>query len=271
MKIYTEDFDGYVYNIEVEDNHNYFAETILVSNCHEDSTTEGKHGDIMNMKFIDTLRPWTELAIGGGNPLSHPQLEDFLQKCKSRNIICNLTVNQKHFVSQYDLVKKLLDNKLIYGLGVSVNSDISNIIDKVSSYSNIVLHTICGVMSVDDYRKLYDKNLKVLILGYKHFRRGNDYFSPEVEKNQKDLYNEMNEMLAHFKVVSFDNLAIKQLECERLLSPEEWEQFYMGDDGKYTMYIDGVNKKYVKSSISTIRKDLTDDIVEMFNDVRNNQ
>ena len=41
--------------------------------CHEDSVSDGKHGNI-NHEFFKTLRPHTEIAIGGGNPLEHPQL-----------------------------------------------------------------------------------------------------------------------------------------------------------------------------------------------------
>jgi len=236
--------------------------------CHEDSSPTGEHGDILQQKFIETLMPYTELAIGGGNPLSHPDLVPFLEKCRNLKIICNLTVNQIHFVSQHDLVVKLLDEKLIYGLGVSVTGDISHIYEDINKYPNIVLHTICGVMSIEDYKKMYDKGLKILILGYKHFRRGNDYFCDAVEQNQRDLFAEMPELIKHFKVVSFDNLAISQLDARRLMPKEQWDEFYMGDDGKYTMYIDGVNEKYVKSSVSTVRKDLLDNIVDMFIDVR---
>ena len=35
--------------------------------CHEGSTTDGKFGDIMNEKFIDTLHPYQEVALGGGD------------------------------------------------------------------------------------------------------------------------------------------------------------------------------------------------------------
>ena len=33
-KISKEYYNGKVYNVEVEDNHNYFAGGLLVSNCH---------------------------------------------------------------------------------------------------------------------------------------------------------------------------------------------------------------------------------------------
>ena len=88
MKITRQKFEGFVYNIEVVDNHNYFANTILVSNCHENSSSLGLHGDILNLPFIVSLSPWTELAIGGGNPLIHPNLIEFLGKCKRKNKLC---------------------------------------------------------------------------------------------------------------------------------------------------------------------------------------
>ena len=37
-----------------------------------------------------------------------------------------------------------------------------------------------------------------------------------------------------------------------------WKQFYMGDDGKFTMYIDTVNCEYAVSSTSTNRYKYTD-------------
>ena len=68
-------YKGKVYNIEVEDNHNYFCNNILISNCHEGSSPLGKHGDILSPSWLDKLHPYCELAIGGGNPLSHPDLD----------------------------------------------------------------------------------------------------------------------------------------------------------------------------------------------------
>ena len=62
--------------------------------CHENSTINGKHGDILNEKFINTLHPYQEVAIGGGDVTSHPDLIPFLRKLKERKIIANITVNQ---------------------------------------------------------------------------------------------------------------------------------------------------------------------------------
>ena len=77
-----------------------------------------------------------------------------------------------------------------------------------------------------------------------------------------------------FNVISFDNLALKQLEVEKLLSDKEWEEFYMGDDGidgemtSATMYVDMVNRVYAKNSCAVERFPLKDTIEEMYNHLR---
>jgi MoaA/NifB/PqqE/SkfB family radical SAM enzyme len=240
--------------------------------CHENSTPDGLHGDIMNLKFIESLLPYTELAIGGGNPLTHPDLIPFLEKCKALKLVPSMTINQYHFMKpEYEeLIDKLVNEKLIYGLGVSLTVASYDFINKIKKYPNAVIHIINGVQSLNQVKKLYDHNLKVLILGYKMFRRGIEYFSEAVDIIKNDYYNELAEMTKHFDVVSFDNLALKQLEVKRLLTEDEWNEFFMGDDGSHTMYIDCINKQYARSSTASIedRRELLDDIKPMFDYIR---
>lgn len=239
--------------------------------CHENSLPDGKHGDIMNAKFIETLLPYTELAIGGGNPLEHPDLIPFLEKCKSLKLICNMTVNQKHFIENYDLLAKLIENNLVHGLGVSLtNSDQEHFIELIKQFPTAVIHVINGVHTVNTLKKLCDNNLKLLILGYKDFRRGENYHNELVDAIKKNLYDELPELVNHFDVVSFDNLALKQLNPKRLLTNEAWDQSYMGEDGQMTMFIDLVKNTYSTSSTTpeNERKALLDDIKPMFDDIR---
>lgn len=236
--------------------------------CHEDSKLDGKHGDILNTKIIDTIRPFTELAIGGGNPLSHPDLILFLKTLKSKNIIANMTVNQNHFVSHQDLIRDLVENDLIKGLGVSLVEVNDEFINTITQYPNAVIHIINGITTLNDFRRLYNHNLKILILGYKEIRRGKEYYSPKVEVTKNDIYKNINEIINGFKVVSFDNLAIKQLDLKRIFTQKDWDEFYMGDDGQYTMYIDLVEEEYALSSTSTQRFKLMDSVVDMFKVVK---
>ena len=56
--------------------------------CHENSTVKGVHGDLRRIeKTIDSLHAGTELAIGGGNALAHPDLIWFLEKLKKKGVI----------------------------------------------------------------------------------------------------------------------------------------------------------------------------------------
>jgi hypothetical protein len=59
-------------------------------------------------------------------------------------------------------------------------------------------------------------------------------------------------------VVSFDNLAIEQLNLKRFFSEENWDKFYQGDDGSANLYIDLVEKQYALSSRSSERFPLTE-------------
>lgn len=240
--------------------------------CYEGCTPNGKHGDILNAKFLDTLHPYTELAING-NDLNHPDLVPFMYKMKEKKVILNMTVNQIHFERYFDTIKKWVNAKLIYGLGISLRAPTEDFVNKIKQIPNAVIHSINGVLSPDNYEVLKDNNLKLLILGYKHLRRGIDYYESHednVHELQGWLYNNLEEILNHFKVVSFDNLAIEQLDVKRLLNSEQWAEFYMGDDGNYTFYIDMVDGMFAKNSLSMERWPIMDNIDDMFNKVRNN-
>ena len=107
----------------------------------------------------------------------------------------------------------------------------------------------------------------MLILGYKQLRRGEDWYDTDHENivvRQMWLHENLEEMLNHFKVVSFDNLAIKQLDVKRLMSEEDWNEFYMGDDGNYTFYLDLVEGNFGKNSLATKRFSIMDNIDDMF-------
>jgi len=237
--------------------------------CHENSIPDGLHAELLNNKFIDTIKPYTEIAIGGGNPLSHPQLIEFLEILKNRKIIANITVNQKHFVSHQDIIQGLVNKDLIKGLGISLTSVCDDFINAIKQYPNAVIHVINGVVDLDDLRKLYGYNLKILILGYKEIRRGKDYYSAEVERKKSEIYNNICEIIKGFKVISFDNLAIQQLNLRRLFTKKDWNEFYMGDDGQFTMYIDLTKREFAKSSTSLIRYKLMENIEDMFKMVKN--
>ena len=246
--------------------------------CHEDSTKDGRHGDILHLPFIDSIHPYTELAIGGGNPLSHPDLVSFLWILKRRKLIPNITVNKTHFMNNLPLLRYLTERKLIYGLGVSYldwTEDTDSFIEAVKKFPNAVIHIINGMISIRGFHALANNDLKILILGYKDFRRGKnnlDQHRDGIESRKAELYAALEDAVkdGSFKAISFDNLAIRQLDVKRLMSERQWQEFYMGDDGRdgeftsASMYIDAVERKFTKNSCCTERYDVTNDITSMF-------
>lgn len=187
-----------------------------------------------------------------------------------------MAVNQVHFEANQDLIRKLVEEKLIYGLGVSLVSPTQKFIETIKQYPNAVIHVINGVFSIDDLMNLQNNNLKILILGYKELRRGNDYLNKNhiiVNNRKRWLKGVLPDIIDRFNTISFDNLAIEQLDVKRLMSDEEWEQFYMGDDGTSTFYVDMVEQKFAKSSTAPMneRYDLLDSVDEMFNVIRDNE
>ncbi len=249
--------------------------------CHEDSKCDGLHGDIMSESFIDRLHPYTELALGGGNVLEHPDFYNFLIKCKNLKLICNTTIRQEHFMQNLDFIRKLRDDGLIYGLGISLSDPWQDgFVDAVKEFPNAVIHVINGIVTMQDLEELRNRGLKILILGYKEFRRGEKLYETDAKERidclKRDLYNYLQEIVGHgwFDVVSFDNLAIKQLNPKRLMSKEKWDEMYMGDDGidgemtSASMFIDMVERQFAKNSCSMERYPLMDNITDMYNVLR---
>lgn len=237
--------------------------------CHEGSTPDGGIADIMNEPFIETLKPYQEVALGGGNVLEHPDLIPFLYKLQNLKVISNITLNQVHFEKEQETIRRLVNEKLIYGLGISLVNPTHEFIERIKEYSNAVIHVINGIVTEEQIKMLENNGLKILILGYKQIRRGNELYmkeEPEITRRQKWLYDNLEELTKEFNAVSFDNLALEQLKVRRFLSDEEWNQFYMGDDGSFTYYIDMVNRQFAESSTSDFayRYPLMNDVAEMF-------
>lgn len=254
--------------------------------CHENSGPDGKHaelftadssGDKLSLDFLTTMPPYSEIAIGGGNPLAHPDLIPFLKKLREYNLIPNMTVNQKDFLRNVSLLQNLTEQGILFGLGVSympcTREEHDRLVTELKKFPNAVIHVINGVIKLSELKSLAWNDFKLLILGYKDFRRGREYRVGHMEQvafHKHELWNSLSEIILNgwFDVVSFDNLAIKQLDVNRMMSHEHWQEFYMGDDGEHTMYVDAVTREFAVSSVSKARRPITGNIKDMFHVVK---
>lgn len=235
--------------------------------CHENSTPDGEHGDIMHIDFINKLHEGTEIAIGGGAVTGHPDLIPFLLKLQKLKLVPSITVHQKEYAENKELIDMLVEKKLIYGLGISFNSFDDEFWDEVLKNDNVVVHLIAGIYAKDVFDYFAERNAKVLILGYKDFGRGHQLMERAkvlIDVQLKWLEENIKDYMPKLKVISFDNLAIEQLKIKDKMSGEDWETFYQGDDGTCTMYVDLVKRQFAKTSTSTQRYPLLSNIEDMF-------
>lgn len=227
--------------------------------CHEKSYSNGLESNLDDkdiQEFLNNLHSGTEIAIGGGAVTYYPQLYRLLEYFKERNIIASITVNQRELYDNKKIIDYLIEKKLIYGLGISFTEPDDDLYNEILKYPNTVIHLIAGVHTLDIFEAFIRKGAKILILGYKNFGRGEYWYKENksnVDRNIELLSDKLPEYIKRAKLLSFDNLALDQLNVKNNLTDEEWNTFYMGNDGNYTAYVDLVNKQCAKSSTSTER------------------
>ena len=239
--------------------------------CHEQSCPDGALANL-NHPLFESLQPYTELALGGGNILEHPGLLPFLEHMRTKKVICNITLHLDHFIVNASRIKLWHDIGLVHGVGVSVNTvPTEQQMMVLCSHSDIVIHCIAGVVPMEALEEMSNRGLKLLILGYKNYGRGENYqkLHPEIESNIAKLEAALPTLRNSFRLISFDNLAIKQLHIENMIDPAEYEVSYMGNDGEFTMYLDMVTENYAVSSTSARKPIFSNDIRALFAEVRN--
>ncbi len=236
--------------------------------CHEGSTTKGKHCDVdRTLALFKDMLPGTEIAIGGGDPLSHPEFERLVRGLRGYGVVPSVTVNGRHFDRHRETLERLTSDGQLFGVGVSYHDRIPD-----WDYKHMVLHLIAGVNPpsvLDDAQR----RLKVLILGYKQFGRGKKLFEVRPQKVQDTIaawYRELF-VVAQSHHISFDNLAIEQLKPERLFHDKSvYDRQYMGPEGQFSMYVDAVTETFALSSYSPDRFNWSN-LRNMFAQVRKSQ
>lgn len=191
---------------------------------------------------------------------------------KLQGVICNITVNQRHFIENAGQLWLWQNDDLIKGLGISLADSTDPLFYQlIKEFPNAVIHTIDGLLTEEDIKNLSNKNIKLLILGYKILGRGINYYNKnksKIEQNINWLKEHIMQLKDEFAVISFDNLAIEHLALKEQVDESVWNNTYMGNEGSYTFFIDSVTKQFAVSSLSTERFPLLDNVDDMFKVIR---
>lgn len=214
--------------------------------CHESATTDGSECDYEELKVkLSDLPAGIELAIGGN--IITPGLMDFCEWATNNGFIVNLTVNQGHVATYQHQLDHLIDNGFIKGLGISYRRSLEkdNVPERFKRYEHTVLHVIAGIDDINDILN-YTSYRKVLCLGEKDF--GFNSGKVDLSKREhKEWYWWIHKLFSVFEVVSFDNLALQQLNIKRFFTDDNWDVF---NQNEHSFYIDAVTKILAPNSRS---------------------
>lgn len=240
--------------------------------CYEESGSNGIHAALLKFPLFKSFLPGMELVIDGGDPMSHPQLEEFLIEMTHRRLICNLTVHWKSFLEHFDKLKYWARLKLIHKLGISINEIVPcEVMEKLEEFPSAVVHTIVGIADETVFRQTMDRGFDIMLNGYKNFGRGiiyKNYYAMDIYSRTSWVKDRLNCFPEHYRTVSFDSSAIEQLEPKTTLRLDMYQKVYMEDNKPFTMYIDLVKNEFAKSSTSPKMPIESSEIKELFAKVR---
>jgi hypothetical protein len=215
--------------------------------CHESASTNGSECDYDELKNkLIGLPKGIELAVGG-NSIT-PNLMEFCKWATNQGYIVNLTVNQGHIATYQNKLDELIENRFIKGLGISYRRSLEkdNVPERFKKYEHTVLHVIAGIDDINDILNNTSYR-KVLVLGEKNF--GLNFGKVDLNtRSHKEWLWWIHKMFGVFNVVSFDNLALQQLNIKRFFTDDNWEVF---NQSEHSFYIDAVNKILAPSSRSS--------------------
>jgi len=210
---------------------------VACSFCHESAKVNGSECDYNELLDILVQLPkGSEVAVGV-NRLTSPMVE-FLVGLKVLGFIASVTVNQGHLWR--DNWKDNLE--LVYGFGVSYRKWVKPIPTEILQHNNTVIHVIAGIDDVDDVLQIPAK--KVLVLGEKDFGFNLGKVNTKSDLH-KSWYRKLYKLFDKFEVVSFDNLALEQLNVKRFYKDSVWKTLYQGEK---SLYIDGPARVFRRSS-----------------------
>lgn len=241
--------------------------------CYMGSTKEGVHAPLEKIKtYVDMLADLKvmEIALGGGEPTTHPDFAEILEYIDLKGMVANFTTFSIKWLTDAKIVEAV--KKYVSAIGVSVLSEkdlnkvykieeVVNTKNKINKTETAILaqHVLGSVPEDVTTRMLieaWSKGVNVLLLGYKKVGFGKDYTPYPVDQillmlklsiiERKYYSSEVSFLAVDTAFVNKFRKFLKELHISNKLisSPE----------GKFSMYIDAVEGQAAPSSYCATKK-----------------
>lgn len=215
--------------------------------CYKNSGCSGKHAD---MKVLNNIiyqmgnAGVFEIAIGGGDPVSHPEFSKILYKIKNSGIVPSFSTRSTKWLDNGEIVKSVKENCGAVAFSVRNAKEVKSFIAKSEKVGiKPSLHFVLGGSDLKNIPKimdLRDRYEKLIILGFKNIGRGKD-FTPYSTKGWIDILNEYK----------WSKVGVDASLAEVLRKESSIPQIYIRkEDGVFSMYNDAVENTASFNSFS---------------------
>lgn len=250
--------------------------------CYQSSTKAGKHAKIEDVeKILDILSASKtfELAIGGGEPTTHPKLGRILEYASQKGMSVGFTT-RNFKIDETKEFKRIIEmaNSIAFSCHtikeIQRVSELSAIISKtIRDYNNrtaLYVQIIPELYSKETFKEMLEACASiwtpVTLLGYKDFGFGKSYNPKNLNVSAdwidvvKKISNERNIK------IGIDSVLVKKWKKE-LIQKGCNKLMLVGEEGKFSCYVDAVEKRIAKSSFieeSELLDMTKSDILEIF-------
>ena len=234
--------------------------------CYQSSTKEGSHASFENVeKSIKMLAASgvLEIAIGGGEPTQHPDLLKILQLIKSFNMSACFTTKNFDIQEHPDYLEILkASNSIAFSCNSiaeiekieNIKNEMINLGLSYESRPKIYIQMIPELMSDENFEKALKYvsdmyNTPVTLLGYKDFGFGEKYLPKNRFSNSGWIKTVKEFSDKHNIQFGIDSVLVSKWKKE-LIEECVDPLALVGEEGKYSCYLDSVKMTIHKSSFS---------------------
>jgi hypothetical protein len=227
------------------------------SYCYQGSTKDGKHAPLKEIEEILNQLGYSEVfevALGGGEPTMHPNFVDILKACERRGITPNFTTKSSAWLKDEKIVKAVQEYVGSFAFSVENDFQLSEFRKRMEAAG-----TLWGFYKTHTFQYILDAHpmkdfvavLKALensygtpltLLGYKSTGRG----GKTPHRNAGWLSKVLGKKEKH-PAIGIDTVIAQQYADELELAKID-QRLYYKEEGRFSMYIDAVEKKFGKSS-----------------------
>lgn len=235
--------------------------------CYQGSTVSGTHASMERIvEIADRLAKAEvfEVALGGGEPTSHPEFLNVMKAFSERGIRTNFTTRNYALARRADAGEIFdLAGAIAFSVGSERDLDrlaaalldspkIDSFFGSFSGKPSIAVQIPMGTTSMEEFEKILKRGfalgIQVTLLGYKETGRGVEYapfdYRGWLEVTVKAVAEARK---AGYPKISIDTALAAEFEKEILAAGAKAETFEI-EEGAFSMYVDAVRGIMAPSS-----------------------